>query len=99
MAKATRIQSTKDAERHTFAETRNALNTLYRVALFLQQGSEMQAFLQGQCTFFLASVVYHALSALVTIGRGDPSAEVRGMIEALRWLLGYLGERWPVSGM
>ncbi|KAL3492777.1 hypothetical protein BJX62DRAFT_235936 [Aspergillus germanicus] len=99
MAKATPIQSTKNAERHIFSETRNALDTLYRIALFLQQGSEMQIFMQGQCTFFLASVVYHALSALVTIGRGDPSAEVRGKIEALRWLLRFLGERWPVSGV
>jgi hypothetical protein len=93
------IQSTKDAERHTFSETRTAFDTLYRIALFLQQGSEIQLLLQGQCTFFLASVVYHALSALMTVGKGDPSAEVRQKIEALRWLLGHLRERWPLSGM
>ncbi|KAL3452081.1 hypothetical protein BJX65DRAFT_303795 [Aspergillus insuetus] len=93
------IQSTKDAERHTFSETRNAFDTLYRIALFLQEGTVIQVFLQGQCTFFLASVVYDALSTLMTIGKGDPSAEVRRKIEALRWLLGHLRERWPLSGV
>ncbi|CEL03108.1 hypothetical protein ASPCAL04265 [Aspergillus calidoustus] len=96
------VQSTEDAERHTFSETRNAFDTLYRIALFLKQGSETQLpllLLRGQCTFFLASVVYHASSALMTIGRGDPSAVVREKIEAFGWLLGFLGERWPLSGV
>jgi hypothetical protein len=94
------VQSTEAAERHTFSETRNAFDTLYRIALFLKQGSETQLplLLRGQCTFFLASVVYHASSALMTIGRGDPSAAVREKIEAFGWLLGFLGERWPLSG-
>ncbi|KAJ0413306.1 hypothetical protein BJY00DRAFT_319921 [Aspergillus carlsbadensis] len=93
--------SPTDAARHTFSETHNAFDTLYRIALFLQQGSEMQDLLRGQCTFFLASVVYQAISALLTIGRGDPDAAVRERerVEALRWLLGHLGGRWVVSGV
>jgi hypothetical protein len=54
--------------------------------------------LKGQCTFFLAGVTYQAVSALMTMGKGNPSAEMKESIILLRWLLRHIRSRWPLSG-
>jgi hypothetical protein len=81
-----------------FVETRSAIDTICRIALALQQGSNMVDLLQGQCTFFLVGVVYQGLLALMTIGQGNPSAEITETITTLRWLLEHIRSRWPLAG-
>lgn len=54
--------------------------------------------LQGQCTFFLVGVVYQGLLALMTIGQGNPSAEISETITTLIWLLDHIRGRWPLAG-
>jgi hypothetical protein len=34
----------------------------------------------------------------LTIGKGNPPAEIRESITILRWLLRHLRTRWPLSG-
>ena len=81
-----------------FVETRSAIDTLCRIALALRQGSHMIDLLQGQCTFFLVGVVYQGLLALITIGQGNPSAEISDTITTLSWLLEHIRGRWPLAG-
>lgn len=92
------MRSKQEVQQHTFVETRNAIDTLCRIASALQQGSNMVDLRHGQCTFFLVGVVYQGVSALMTIGQGNPSAEIRESITALRWLLRHIRTRWPLSG-
>lgn len=92
------VRSTQEAQQHTFMETRSAIDTLCRIALELQQGSNMVDPLQGQCTFFLVGVVYQGLLALMTIGQGNPSAEISETITTLSWLLEHIRGRWPLAG-
>lgn len=92
------LRSRLEAQQHTYAETHNALDTLCRIAFGIQQGSSPVDFEQGQCTFLLVGVVYQGLSALLTIGKQNPSAEIRESITILRWLLRHLRTRWPLSG-
>jgi hypothetical protein len=54
--------------------------------------------LEGQCTFFLAGVVYQGALALLTIGQGNPSVEVNESIDLLTWLLEHIQGRWPLAG-
>ncbi|EEA22376.1 hypothetical protein TMatcc_008182 [Talaromyces marneffei ATCC 18224] len=93
------VRSTQEAQQHTFMETRSAIDTLCRIALELQQGSNMVDPLQGQCTFFLVGVVYQGLLALMTIGQGNPSAEISETITTLSWLLEHIRGRWPLAGV
>lgn len=81
-----------------FVETRSAIDTLCRISLALQQGSNMIDLLQGQCTFFLVGVVYQGLLTLMTIGQGNPSAEISETITTLTWLLERIRDRWPLAG-
>lgn len=81
-----------------FDETRSAIDTLCRIALALQKGSNMVDLLQGQCTFFLVGVVYQGLLALMTIGQGNPSAEIISTTATLTWLLEHVRSRWPLAG-
>lgn len=92
------VRSKQEVQQYTFVETRNAIDTLCRLASTLQQGSNMVDLQHGQCTFFLVGVVYQGLSALMTIGKGNPSAEVKERINTLRWLLRHIRTRWPLSG-
>ncbi|CRL22637.1 Fungal transcriptional regulatory protein, N-terminal [Penicillium camemberti] len=92
------MRSRQKAQQHTYVETHNALDTLCRIAFGIQQGSYPMDLRQGQCTFLLVGVVYQGLSALLTIGKGNPSAEIRESITMLRWLLRHLRTRWPLSG-
>lgn len=92
------MRSREEAQQHTYVETHNALDTLCRIAFGIQQGSYLVDLRQGQCTFLLVGVVYQGLSALLTIGKGNPSAEIRESIAMLRWLLRHLRTRWPLSG-
>jgi hypothetical protein len=84
-------------QQHTFVETHNALDTLCRIALSIQQGSYTLDLWQGQCTFFLVGVVYQGISALLTIRKGKPLAEIEESITILRWLLRHLRTRWLLS--
>lgn len=69
------MRSRQEEQQHTYVETHNALDTLCRIAFGIQQGSYPVDLRQGQCTFLLVGVVYQGLSALLTIGKGNPSAE------------------------
>jgi hypothetical protein len=91
------LRSEYEVQQHTFVETRNAINTLCRIATALQQGSNMVDLQQGQCTFFLVGLVYQGISALMTIENGDPSVEIKESIIVLRWLLRHIRSRWPLS--
>lgn len=90
--------STQEVQQHTFDETRGAFNALCRIASSLQHGDDEQYLLGDECSFFLVHVVYQAISALITIGQGNPSAEIEERITILRWLLQHLQTRWPLSG-
>ncbi|KAH7258009.1 hypothetical protein BKA59DRAFT_471325 [Fusarium tricinctum] len=94
-----KVRSTQEAELHTFVETRSAFDTLYRIASYLQQGYDEQYLLGGECTFFLAHVAYQAISALMTIGQGNPSTETKERITTIGWLLEHIKARWPLSGV
>ncbi|EED22258.1 conserved hypothetical protein [Talaromyces stipitatus ATCC 10500] len=93
-----KVKSTQEAQQHTFIETRIAIDTLCRIASALQERSNMVDLLQGQCTFFLVNIVYQGVSALMTIGQGNPSAEIRESIDTLSYLLGNIRSRWPLAG-
>lgn len=54
--------------------------------------------LNGQCTFFLAGVAYQGASAIMTMSKGAPSAEMKENMDLLRWLLQHIRSRWPLSG-
>lgn len=88
------MRSTEEAEIHTFVETRSAFDTLCRISLSLQQGYDD---LGGECTFFLAHVVYQAISTLMTIGQGNPSTEIKDSIKTLSWLLHHIKGSWPLA--
>ena len=92
------MKSTQEVQQHMFVETRSAIDTLCRIALALQQGSNMIDLLQGQCTFFLVGVVYQGLLALITVGQGNPSGEISDTITTLTWLLEHIRGRWPLAG-
>jgi hypothetical protein len=92
------VRSEHEVQQHTFPETRNAIDTLCRLASALQQGSNMVDLQQGQCTFFLVGLVYQGISALMTIGKGNPSAEITERMNELRWLLRHIKSRWPLAG-
>ena len=92
------VRSKEEFQQYTFVETHNAINTLCRIASVLQQRSNMVDLLNGQCTFFLAGVAYQAASAIMTMGKGTPSAEMKENINLLRWLLQHIRNRWPLSG-
>ncbi|KAL5338121.1 hypothetical protein BJX70DRAFT_217487 [Aspergillus crustosus] len=94
-----KVKSTQEAQQHTFVETNNAFDTLCRISSNLQQGAEQQYFQGGQCTFFLAGVIYQAISALMTLGQGNPSAELEEKIALLQWALRNIRAQWPVSGV
>ena len=91
------MRSEHEVQQHTFFETRNAIDTLCRIATALQQGSNMVDPQQDQCTIFLVGLVYQGISALMTIGNGNPSAEIKESITVLRWLLRHMRSRWPLS--
>jgi hypothetical protein len=85
-------------ELYTFAETRSAFDTLCRMSSCLQQVNNDQELLGGECTFFLAHVIYQAILALMTMGQGSPSAEIQDRIITLEWLLQHIKARWPLAG-
>lgn len=91
------MRSEHEVQQHTFLETRHAIDTLCRLASALQQGSNMVDLQQGQCTFFLVGLVYQGISALMTIGNGNPSTEIKESITELRWLLRHIKGRWPLA--
>lgn len=92
------MRSEEELLQHTLVETHDAIDTICQIASTLQQGSNMVDLQHGQCTFFLVGVVYQAVSALMTLGKGTPSAEIKEQIVLLRWLLQHIRTRWPLSG-
>lgn len=92
------VRSEEELLQHTLVETHDAIDTICQIASTLQQGSNLVDLQHGQCTFFLVGVVYQAVSALMTLGKGTPSAEIKAQIVLLRWLLQHIRTRWPLSG-
>ncbi|KAH7018452.1 uncharacterized protein B0I36DRAFT_335975 [Microdochium trichocladiopsis] len=94
-----KMDTTQEAELYTFVETRSAFDTLCHMSSYLQQAGDGQQLLGGECTFFLADVIYQAISTLMNIGRGSPSAEIQDKIATLKWLLQHLKSRWLLAGV
>lgn len=85
-------------EKHTFEETYYAFETLCRISRTLQEEESKYLVGGGECTFFLADVIYRASMALVTLGQGTPSGELKSRMAALKWLMRRLQPRWPLTG-
>lgn len=93
-----KVKSTQEVQKHMFVETQSAIDTLCRIASGIHLGTNIIDLPQGQCTFFLVGIVYQGLSALITIGQGNPSADIRDTMTTLRWLLEHVRGRWPLAG-
>ena len=80
-------------------ESHHAIETLDKIASYLQLGRDEQFLLGNECTVYLVDVIYRTISTLMSLGQGSPTFELTDKIDRLKWFLRtHFTSRWPLAG-